>query len=301
MAVWVSGSGLFEIVRADLSGVGGAAWRVSCLDLLDPLARDANAADLLERAGTAILETETKPYDLLLPIAQLDQNITNSRGQEVARRNINGSRGVLVLDEVAEVGFVLVADGWSSDSGSDRFVDLPDLLDRFIDLRRQLLDSRFTFEFLVHLSLHPLHRFIASTMCTGIRIVRAWSAIARVIARRIHQVARRREFEALGVVELLDRSHQAEVALLHEIKKHHAAADIALGDRHDQTQFAREFIAGPVTVTNKTLVAGKVGEVEVDLAALFKYRQVFDASMPRLFAQRLDFWRASSNGTRPIS
>ena len=78
------------------------------------------------------------------------------------------------------------------------------------------------------------------------------------------------------MVELLDRSHQAEVALLHEIKKHHAAADIALGDRHDQTQVCPdEFIACPVTVTNKTLVAGKVGEVEsVDLAALFKYRQV---------------------------
>ena len=30
---------------------------------------------------------------------------------------------------------------------------------------------------------------MASTMCTGRRMVRAWSAIARVIACRIHQVA----------------------------------------------------------------------------------------------------------------
>ena len=30
---------------------------------------------------------------------------------------------------------------------------------------------------------------MVSTMCTGMRIVRAWSAIARVIAWRIHQVA----------------------------------------------------------------------------------------------------------------
>jgi hypothetical protein len=30
---------------------------------------------------------------------------------------------------------------------------------------------------------------ICSTMCTGMRIVRAWSAIARVIACRIHHVA----------------------------------------------------------------------------------------------------------------
>jgi hypothetical protein len=30
---------------------------------------------------------------------------------------------------------------------------------------------------------------IVSIMCTGIRIVRAWSAMARVMAWRIHQVA----------------------------------------------------------------------------------------------------------------
>ena len=30
---------------------------------------------------------------------------------------------------------------------------------------------------------------IVSTMCTGTRIVRAWSAMPRVIAWRIHQVA----------------------------------------------------------------------------------------------------------------
>ena len=32
-------------------------------------------------------------------------------------------------------------------------------------------------------------RLMCSIMCTGTRIVRAWSAIARVIAWRIHQVA----------------------------------------------------------------------------------------------------------------
>ena len=34
-----------------------------------------------------------------------------------------------------------------------------------------------------------LRRLIASTMWTGMRIVRAWSAMARVIAWRIHQWA----------------------------------------------------------------------------------------------------------------
>ena len=34
-----------------------------------------------------------------------------------------------------------------------------------------------------------MRRLIVSTMWTGMRIVRAWSAIARVIACRIHHVA----------------------------------------------------------------------------------------------------------------
>ncbi|MOA56274.1 hypothetical protein D3C78_1802250 [compost metagenome] len=34
-----------------------------------------------------------------------------------------------------------------------------------------------------------LRRLMVSTMWTGIRMVRAWSAIARVIAWRIHHVA----------------------------------------------------------------------------------------------------------------
>ena len=40
----------------------------------------------------------------------------------------------------------------------------------------------------------------------------------------------RRELEALGVVELLDRPHQAEVALLDQVEEQHAAPDVALGD-----------------------------------------------------------------------
>ena len=44
--------------------------------------------------------------------------------------------------------------------------------------------SSCTSERLVRVSL-----LIVSIMCTGMRIVRAWSAMARVIACRIHQVA----------------------------------------------------------------------------------------------------------------
>jgi hypothetical protein len=38
------------------------------------------------------------------------------------------------------------------------------------------------------------------------------------------------------VVELLDRSHQAEVSFLDEVEQRHAGRLVSLGDRHDQPQ-----------------------------------------------------------------
>ena len=77
---------------------------------------------------------------------------------------------------------------------------------------------------------------IVSTMWTGMRIVRAWSAIARVIAWRIHHVAYVENLKPFVVVELLDRPDQADVAFLDQVEQRHAAADVLLGDRHDQPQ-----------------------------------------------------------------
>ena len=51
---------------------------------------------------------------------------------------------------------------------------------------------------------------IVSTMCTGMRIVRAWSAMARVMAWRIHHVAYVENLNP-SEVELLHRADQAEL------------------------------------------------------------------------------------------
>ena len=70
------------------------------LDLANALTGEVEVlADLFERARTAVLETETKPYDLLLPIAQLDQHIPNSRGQQVTSGNVDRGCGIFVLDD----------------------------------------------------------------------------------------------------------------------------------------------------------------------------------------------------------
>jgi hypothetical protein len=66
-------------------------------------------------------------------------------------------------------------------------------------------------------------------MWTGIRIVRALSAIARVTAWRIHQVEER---EAAPEVALRDRDDEAEVRLDHVLLRRHVAPLDELRERH---------------------------------------------------------------------
>ena len=44
------------------------------------------------------------------------------------------------------------------------------------------------------------------------------------------------KLEALCIIEFFNRFHQAEVALLNEVEKLHASANVAFCDRHDKTQ-----------------------------------------------------------------
>ena len=53
----------------------------------------------------------------------------------------------------------------------------------------------------------------------------------------------RRELEALGVVELLHRTDESEVAFLNQIEERHAAAGVALGQRHDESQVRFQEVA----------------------------------------------------------
>jgi hypothetical protein len=70
-------------------------------------------------------------------------------------------------------------------------------------------------------------------MCTGTRMVRAWSA-GDGLADPPGRVGG--ELVAAGVVELLHRADQAEVTFLDQVEEHQPPADVALGDRHHQPQ-----------------------------------------------------------------
>ena len=77
---------------------------------------------------------------------------------------------------------------------------------------------------------------MVSTMCTGMRMVRAWSARPRVNRLSDPPGGVGAELEAPAVVELLDRPDEAQVALLDQVEEGQAAAHVALGDGDDQAQ-----------------------------------------------------------------
>ena len=75
------------------------------------------------------------------------------------------------------------------------------------------------------------------------------------------------ELVALGVVELLDRADQAEVALLDQVQERHAAAGVALGQRDDQAQVGLEqVVLGALAVADDP-VAGRGASAADELLA----------------------------------
>ena len=107
------------------------------------------------------------------------------RDREVERR-----LGARVLDEVAERGVLLLADGpLERDGLLGHPLDLADVAGRAVQRRAisSALGSRPSS--CTSWRSIPITLLSFSTMCTGMRIVRPLSAIARVTAWRIHHVA----------------------------------------------------------------------------------------------------------------
>src|SRR3954453_23418533 len=81
------------------------------LDLADALARDVERApDLLQRARPAARQAEAHLDDLALALRQRRQRTVHVLLAEVLRGDLERRLGRLVLDEVAELGLVLLAD-----------------------------------------------------------------------------------------------------------------------------------------------------------------------------------------------
>src|SRR5206468_3198429 len=82
-----------------------------CLDLADPLAGDVElAADLLEGARSAVLQPEPELEHPPLATRQRVEHRFDLLLEELVGRRLGWGEGATVLDEVAEVGVLLLAD-----------------------------------------------------------------------------------------------------------------------------------------------------------------------------------------------
>ena len=130
------------------------------LDLADAFARDVELlADLLERAGTAVLDAEAELEDLLLARGEGGEHVHKLLLQQRERRGLARLARALIGDEVAKVAVFLFAISAEISSGEGSW---PRDWSSWRETRMTLL--------------------MVSTMWTGMRMVRAWSAMARVMA-----------------------------------------------------------------------------------------------------------------------
>ena len=149
----------------------------------------------------------------------------------------NGRLGLVVLDEVAELGLLLLADRLlERDRVLRHAQDLAHLLGRHLELLGDLVRA--------WLAAQPLHELPLDVhdLVQLLDHVHGDADRARLVGDRArHRLAdppRRvgRELVALAVVELLDRADQAQRALLDQVEERQPAAEVPLRDRDDEAE-----------------------------------------------------------------
>src|SRR5262249_37073424 len=114
------------------------------LDLADAFARHLeDAADLLEGVGVAVAEAVAELYDLALAVGQGLQDLVDLLLEHLLGGGVDRALGRLVLDEVAEVAVLALADGpVQRDGMAGDLHHPPGLLDGDVGRTRRLLDRR---------------------------------------------------------------------------------------------------------------------------------------------------------------
>src|SRR5215211_1973053 len=190
------------------------------LDLADALARDVKRAPhLLERVRAGAREPEAHLDDLALALREGVERLAHVLLAQVRRRRLERRLGRLVLDEVAELGLLLLADRLLQRDGLlGHAQDLAHLARGALELAGDLLGARLAAELLDELTLDVdhlvelLHHVNGDADGPPLVRDRACDRLADP-PRRVG-----RELVAAPVVELLDGADEAQRALLDEVE-----------------------------------------------------------------------------------
>src|SRR5699024_7703949 len=226
------------------------------LDLPDTFASDpVDLADLVQGLRLAVGEPETHGDHTGLTLGERVQDRVQLLLQEREADRLARLNGLGVLDEVTELAVaVLTQRGVQRNGFAAVLLDFDNLFGGHVEFLGQLLRERLSSQVLEHLALDTskfvydldhVHRDTDGACLVGHRSGDGLADPPGGISG---------ELETLGVVELLHRTDQPQVALLDQVQEQHAATGITLGQGHDQTQVGLEqVLLGAATVLGDPL------------------------------------------------
>src|SRR5256886_8083754 len=208
------------------------------LDLPYALARDVELlADLLQRVVGGHLDAEAHAQPLGLARRERVEHFFRHVAQAGEGRRVGGRERRLVLDEIAEVRVVVVADRrLHRDRLLGDLEDLADLLLGHLHARGERRRVRLLAGLLQDLAADAVH------LVDGLDHVHRDADSARLVGDRARDRLPDpprgigRELVAAAVFELVDRLHQADVAFLDQVEELQPAVGVLLGDRDHQPQ-----------------------------------------------------------------
>ena len=178
-----------------------------------------------------------------------------------------------VLDEVAELAVAVFTEGRVQRDGlAAVLLHLDDLLGGHVELAAELFGRGLAAQVLQHLALHAGE--LVDDLDHVHRDADGAGLVGHGAGDRLADPPRRvgRELEALGVVELLDRTDEAQVALLDEVEELHAATGVALRERDHEAEVRAEQVAlRALAVLRDPL------QVAAELAATSRRRDMCDS------------------------
>src|SRR5208282_1585670 len=210
------------------------------LDLADPFPGHLeDPAHLLESVGVAVTQTVAELDDFALAVGQRLEDLVDLLLEHLLGGRVDRALRGFILDEVAEVAVLALADGAvQRDRVAADFHDPPGFLDRDVGGSRRLLDGRLASLLLeqplgdVTQLRHRLDHVHGDADGAGLVRDRPGNGLANPPG------GVGAELVAAAILILVDRAHQPGIAFLDEIQERETAVAVLLGDRHHQSEVA---------------------------------------------------------------